>query len=106
MLGTNGSGGFTPLFQFTDQPQAVAYLEMYGQLTGQVSAKIEIAATPDGPAITSVQPGGRATQEPDKFILTAMLPIDTLAPGDYVVRAIVVLQDQPEGRVFQTLRKQ
>ena len=78
---------------------------MYGQLTGQVSARMEIASSVDGPAIVKVQPGGRGTSEPDKFILTAELPIAALAPGDYVVRAFVQMEGQAEGRVMRTLRK-
>ncbi len=68
-------------------------------------AKIEIAATPDGPALETTKPGGQRTSEPDRFILQAKLPIAKLAPGDYVVRAIVQAAGQPEGRVFRTLRK-
>jgi hypothetical protein len=106
VLGTTGANGFTPAFQFSTEPSAVAYLEIYGQIAGQqVTAQIEVAATVDGPAIASVKPGGRATAEPDKFILTAEIPLAALAPGDYVVRAIVALAGQPEGRVIQTLRK-
>ena len=71
-----------------------------------LSAKIEIAATPDGPALETAKPGGRqARLKPDKFILNAKLPIAKLAPGDYVVRAIIQVPGQPEGRVFRTLRK-
>jgi hypothetical protein len=106
VLGTTGANGFAPAFQFSTEPNAVAYLEIYGQIAGQqVTAQIEVANTVDGPAIASVKPGGRATTEPDKFILTAEIPLAALAPGDYVVRAIVAVAGQPEGRVIQTLRK-
>ncbi len=94
-----------PAIQFGSDEKIVGILEMYGQITGQVSARMEVASTLDGPAISTVQPGGRQTSEPDKFILTGEIPIGTLAPGDYVVRAFVGIQGQPEGKVIKTFRK-
>jgi len=98
-----GAAG-SPALQFTAGDKLAGYLEMYGQLTGQISAKMEVAASADGPAIVSADPGGRGTSEPDRFILTAEIPMDKLTPGDYVVRAIVKMEGQPEGRVFRPLR--
>ncbi len=91
--------------QFRDDEKLVGYLEMYGQITGQVSARMEVAASLDGAAIATIQPGGAGTSEPDKFILTAEIPIAALAPGDYVIRAYVSVQGQPEGQVTKTFRK-
>jgi len=99
----DGSAG-SPALQFTAGDKLAGYLEMYGQVTGQISAKIEVAASADGPAIVSADPGGRGTSEPDRFILTAEIPTDKLTPGDYVVRAIVKMEGQPEGRVFRAMR--
>jgi hypothetical protein len=96
--------GYAPKLQFTDNEVAMQ-VELYGQITGQVTAKIEIAATTDGPPIIESQVGGSGTSEPDKFILNAKVDITKLAPGDYVVRALVQLEGQPEGRVYRTLRK-
>jgi len=105
VLGTT-KGGFVPSLQFKDEATIVAYLELYGDVrSAPLSARIEIAPSADGPALATVQPGGRTTSEPDKFLLTGDLPIGSLAPGDYVVRAIVGLQGQPEGTVLRTLRK-
>jgi hypothetical protein len=33
------------------------------------------------------------------------IPIGGLAPGDYLLRITVNLQDRPQGRVLRTLRK-
>ena len=52
-----------------------------------------------------MQPGGQKTSEADKFILTSPIAIGDLKPGDYVVRAIVGMQGQPEGKVVATFRK-
>jgi len=94
-----------PAVQFRDEEKIIGILEVYGQLTGQVSARMELASSADGPALATIQPGGRTTNEPDKAILTAEIPINTLAPGDYVVRAYVAIQGQPEGKVVKTFRK-
>lgn len=94
-----------PAMQFKDETTAIGYVEIYGQLTGQVSARMEVAATADGPALKTIQPGGQKTSEADKFLLIGEIPIGDLKPGDYVVRAFVGLQGQPEGKVVRTLRK-
>jgi 5-hydroxyisourate hydrolase-like protein (transthyretin family) len=105
MVGSLRNNSMTMALQFRDEEKVVGYLEMYGQITGQVKARMEVAATPDGPAIATVQPGGAGTSEPDRFILTAEIPIASLAPGDYVLRAILSMADQPEGKVMKTFRK-
>jgi len=66
---------------------------------------MEVAASVDGPALKTIQPGGQTTAEADKVLLLGEIPIADLKPGDYVVRAFVSLQGQPEGRVVRTLRK-
>jgi hypothetical protein len=96
---------FSPQITFSTEEEVGVYLEIYGDVSKGLSAKVEIAATPDGPAIETTKPGGAGTTEADKFILNAKLPISKLAPGDYVVRAIIQVPDQPEGRVMRTLRK-
>jgi len=95
----------SPAMQFRDEATAVGYVEIYGQLTGQISARMEVAASVDGPALKTIQPGGQTTAEADKVLLLGEIPIADLKPGDYVVRAFVSLQGQPEGRVVRTLRK-
>ena len=96
---------FSPVMEFGSEPEIGVYAEMYGQLTAQVEARIELAQTVDGPAIDKAQVGGSQSNEPDKFILNGKLPIAKLAPGDYVVRMIVKMGDAPEGRLVRTLRK-
>jgi hypothetical protein len=100
------NNAMAPTMLFRDEAAAVGYLEIYGQMTGQpVSARMEVAATMDGPALKTVQPGGQTTSEADKFLLIGEIPIADLKPGDYVVRAFVSIQGQPEGKVTRTLRK-
>ena len=96
---------FSPALIFTDEAEVGLNFELYGDISAGVEAKIEIAATPDGPALETTKPGGQQTSEPDRFILQAKLPIAKLPPGDYVVRAIVNAAGQPPAKVFRTLRK-
>ena len=98
--------GIAPRLQFKDETEAIVLFELYGRPTGRLQAHLEIAKTVDGPAIGSpVQPGASGTAEPDKFTLSAKLPIADLAPGDYVIRAFLNEEGQPEGKVMRTLRK-
>jgi hypothetical protein len=96
---------FSPTLIFTDEAEVGLNFELYGDISAGVEAKVEIAATPDGPALETTKPGGQQTSEPDRFILQAKLPIAKLAPGDYVVRAIVNAAGQPPAKVYRTLRK-
>jgi len=105
MLVAPRGASFSPQMTFSTEEEIGVYLEIYGDVSKGLSAKVELAATPDGPAIETTKPGGAGTTEPDKFVLNAKLPIAKLAPGDYVVRAIIQVPDQPEGRVLRTLRK-
>lgn len=98
--------GIAPRLQFKDEPEAIVLFELYGRPAGRLQARLEVAKTTDGAAIGApVQPGASGTAEPDKFTLSAKIPIADLAPGDYVIRAIVNEEGQPEGKVTRTLRK-
>jgi len=96
---------FSPVMEFSNEAEIGVYAEMYGALTAQVKAYLEIAQSLDGKAIETIQVGGSQSTEPDKFILNAKVPLAKLAPGDYVVRMIVKMGDAPEGRLVTTLRK-
>jgi hypothetical protein len=99
-------GGMAPKLEFASEPTATVYFELYGGQTNmQLGAVVEIAAGVNEPALATAQPKWGGTSEPDKFTGTAELPIASLAPGDYVVRAIVGVAGMPEGRVMRTLRK-
>jgi hypothetical protein len=106
LIGLSREGGFRPRMEFSTEASALAYLEVYGGSAGMaVGAAFEIASTTNGPALVTVPGAFAATSEPDKFIVTAALPVGALPPGDYAVRAIVQAQGHPGGRVVRTLRK-
>ncbi len=106
VMGLSRGGQFSPKLEFAGEASAMAYLEIYGGKEGTpVGVAFEIARTPNGAALVTVPGAFAATNEPDRFIITAALPIGALAPGDYVVRATVAAQGQAGGRVLRPLRK-
>jgi hypothetical protein len=107
VLGLSRAGGFAPRLQFSSEAAAIAYFELYGTVTDdlKVSAVFEVSRTTDGPAMMSVSATAAATHEDGKLGLTGAIPVGALAPGDYVVRAVVTVAGQGSGRILRTLRK-
>ena len=105
LLGLSRGGGFVPRLQFTTEPVAIGYVEMYGAVAGaKVSATLEVASTLNGPALVTV-PLAIEAAGTDRYIAKGAVPIGGLQAGDYSVRAIVGLEGHPMTRVVQTLRK-
>lgn len=99
-------GGFAPRLEFSAEAAAIAYLEIYGGKPNMpVAGTVEVAETVNGPAIQAAKVQWGATPEPDKYNGFVQIDLSSLKAGDYVVRAIVGVTDQPEGRVMRTLRK-
>jgi hypothetical protein len=108
VLGVGRAGSFTPKVQFTVEPTALGYFEIYGTASGELSVALEVATSMDGRALSRVPaavvpgpPGSAATR-----IGTGVVPVATLAPGNYVVRAIVSLDGRPIGRTYRSFRRQ
>jgi VWFA-related protein len=105
ILGLSRSGTFQPKMQFTTEPVAIGYVEMTGAPAGgRVNATLEISQTANGPAIVTV-PLAIESGGADRYVARGAVPIGALAPGDYVVRAMVGLEGHPPTRVIRTLRK-
>ena len=66
---------------------------------------MELAATEDGPALVRVPGTIAATGDATRRRATGVVPIGQLAPGDYLVRAVVSLDGQPIATLTRTLRK-
>jgi hypothetical protein len=106
VVGLSRNGSFVPRLQFGNEPVAIGFLEIYGGAAGQgIGAAVEVAKTLDGPPLVVTRLAIEAASEPGLFRATGAVPIGALPPGDYVVRALVALQDQPYGRVVRTIRK-
>ena len=106
VAGLSRSGGFVPKMQFSNEPVAIGFLEIYGGVAGvPVGAIVEVARTLDGPPLVTTRLAIEATEDASKFRASGAIPIGALPPGDYVVRALVGIQDKPFGRVVKTIRK-
>ena len=105
ILGLSRDGAFVPRLEFSNEPVAIGYLELYGGAPGmRVSASLEIARELNGPALVAV-PLAIASAGEGRWVAKGAVPLGALPPGDYAVRAIVGLEGQPETRVTRTLRK-
>lgn len=106
VVGQNRPEGFAPRLEFTNEVTALAMLEIYGGTAGTaVGVAFEVATSLNGPAMVTMPGAFAATNEPDKFMVTAVIPVGALPPGDYAIRAIVAAKDQPGGRVVRSIRK-
>ena len=105
-LGVSRDGSFAPKLVFGNDQAAVAYFEIYGRApkSDSVSVRLEVAEGADSRALATAVPRVVA-QGDDRRIAVGALAIAALAPGDYVVRAIVSIDGRPVGRVLRTLRK-
>ena len=104
LLGAAG-GAFRPMLQFGAEPSAMVTFEIYGKPPQQLPLKIELASSADGPALLQAAPAGSGTSDPDRFIVSGTLAIDSLDPGDYVVRATVGTPEAGTALLTRTLRK-
>ncbi len=112
VLGLSRSGGagmgvsFQPRLEFTTEPVAIAYVEVYGGQAGdRVGAMVEITTSVDGPAIVALPLALEPTRDADRFQATGAVPIGALPAGDYLVRVSVGPEGQAGTTVFRTLRK-
>jgi VWFA-related protein len=108
LVGDSASGRF--ILQLQPPPSAptlTAYTEVYGEmpLAVPMSVAFEIAATADGPALITAKGNILVSADIDRRVATAVLPLDKLAPGEYVVRAAVSFDGKIVGRTIRTLRR-
>ena len=98
---------FQPRLQFRGEGAAVAYFEIYGTpaRASELTVKVEIAPSGDGPALVASAARVQPTDDAAKRLAIAPLAIASLAPGDYLVRAIVNIDGRAAGTAYRTLRK-
>lgn len=105
VLGLSRQTGFVPRLQFTNEPLAIAYLELEGLKEGdKLVAAVEVAKSLNGPAIVSVPLAVQPSNE-GRYAAMGSIAVGALPPGDYIVRAIVGLEGSAPTRVVRTLRK-
>ena len=106
VMGLSRAGRFSPRLEFGSEATAMAQVEIYGGAAGDaVGAVFELARSANGPALIALKGTFAPTKDPDRFLVTAAIPIGSLSPGDYIVRATVAVQGKPGGRMLRPLRK-
>jgi len=106
VLGLSRNGNFVPRLQFSTEPVALAYLELYGGTPGaKIAAIVEVAQNVESAAILTAPLAIDPSGEEGRYLATGAVAIGALPPGDFVVRAIVGIEGQPAGQVVRTLRK-
>ena len=82
VAGLSRNGGFVPKMQFSSEPVAIGFLEIYGGVAGApVGAIVEVARTIDGPPIVTTRLAIEATADPTTFRASGAIPIGALPPG-------------------------
>jgi len=105
ILGLSREGRFMPRLQFSTEPVAIAFIEMYGAPAGtKLAASLQLASTTNGPAILTLPLVFESMGE-NRYSATGAIPIAALPPTDYIVRAMVGVEGQAMTRVVRTLRK-
>ena len=105
MLGVSRPEGMRLQLEFATEPSAIASFDIYGGTPAtRLGAALEIARTADGPALATL-PVTFTRVDETRVTATATVPLGALAPGDYVIRALVRLEDGTIGQVTRTLRK-
>jgi len=107
MFGGMADNAFVPQLQPAAGTAAImAYTEIYGEPgTGDVlGARFEIARSADGDALVSATGSVRTSADPSRRAALTTLDFPALPPDDYLVRAIITVNDVEIGRVTRTLR--
>jgi hypothetical protein len=108
VIGTQQQGvnGFQPRLEFKSETVAIGLLEVYDvPKGGAVTVDLDVASSSDGqPLATAETRIGKGSGE-DAVMAIGGFGIESLPPGDYLMRAIVKLDGKAVGRVMRTLRK-
>ena len=107
VLGTQKQGGgFQPVLDFSNLPIAIGILEIYGvPKGGAVTMELDIAQTAEGQRLATAETTVAPGDSEDMRRAFGGFNIASLAPGDYLMRAVVSLDGKPVGKVVRTLRK-
>jgi hypothetical protein len=107
VLGTQPQGGgFAPRLDFSNEPVAIALLEIYGvPKGGNVTVELDLVSTAEGTALATAQTTVSPGKAEDMRTAFGGFSIASLPAGDYLLRAVVSLDGKPVGKVVRTLRK-
>ena len=106
---SQASPSFTPKLVFRPGDMGVlSYVELYGVAKGaaNLTARLELATSEDGPALGSSDGQVRPGPAEDVRLVLGGFGLDTIQPGDYVVRTILLQDGKEVGRAMSTMRKE
>ena len=105
MLGVSREAGMIPQLEFRAEPAAIASFDIYGGAAGMaLTPTLDLARGLEGPALVGL-PLTLTRADDARVVATATVPLGALAPGDYVVRGVITLEDGKTARITRTLRK-
>jgi len=105
MVGVISDKQFQPRFSFgAAEKSATAYTELYGTTGGRADVRFELAETTDGPPLQTIPATISPTKDPDRWIVTGVVPLAGIPPGDIVLR-VVVTSGGKTGTLVRTLRR-
>ena len=107
VLGVSRDGRFQPRLQFSTEPVAIAYLDLFGaKVTAPVGAIVEVLTqrNAENPLVTN-RLSLEATADAGRYRATGAVPIGALPPGDYYARVIVMVEGHPGGVLYRAFRK-
>jgi len=100
--------GLDPRLEFTNEPEALVFFDLYGGTPNEhVTVVMEVLRRADGPPIQPLEPHvlpARAS-DPGHYVVTALVDLASLLPGDYAIRATVGVAGQTPAVISETLRK-
>jgi hypothetical protein len=108
MAGVAERGNFRPRLQFDAavNTSATGYVEIYGTPPAgtPLTATLELSVAPNGPTLVSGTANVLLSNDADRRVATGDVAINTITPGDYVLRVVVKLDDRVLGQVSRTIR--
>ena len=107
MAGIAERGSFKPRLQFdvATYASATGYIEIYGAApAGALTATLELAVAANAQPLASAALNVLGTADADRKVATGDIPIGTVTPGDYVLRAVVKLDGKAVGQTVRTIR--
>jgi hypothetical protein len=105
MFGVSRPEGTRLQLEFGAEPTAIASFDIYGGAPGlRMTAALEVARDASGPSLVTL-PLALKRADDSRVVASGAVPLGALAPGDYVIRGVIKLEDGTTGRVIRTLRK-
>ena len=108
MAGIADRGSFKPRLQFdaATYASATGYAEIYGTPPAgtPLAATLELAVGASAPPLVTSQVNILMTADPDRRVATGDIAINSVAPGDYVLRIVVRLDGRAIGQAVRTVR--